>query len=87
MATKNTKKPEPTSMKDYAGNDLQVGDEVVYIRKGYCSAELCGGKIEKFKLAFGKVMAVVDTNYGGTGVTSSNVFKVGGNMSRYGFNG
>ena len=74
-------------MKDYAGNDLQVGDEVVYIRKGYCSAELCGGKIEKFKRAFGRVVAVVDTNYGEKGVTSCSVFKVGGNMSRYGFTG
>jgi len=61
-------------MTDYKGNEVKVGDTVVYISKTYCTARLATGTISKIKNAFGKEQAMIDGAY--RGVTSQSILKL-----------
>lgn len=61
-------------MTDFKGNEIKVGDTVVYISKTYCTACLATGTISKIKNAFGKELAMINGAY--RGVTSQSIFKV-----------
>ena len=46
-------------MTDCVGNNLEVGDSVVYIEKTYCTVRLVKGTVFSIKKQFGKDMALV----------------------------
>lgn len=46
-------------MTDCVGNNLEVGDSVVYIEKTYCTACLSKGTVTSIKKQFGKDIALV----------------------------
>lgn len=62
-------------MTDFKGNEIKVGDSVVYIRKSYCTADLASGTVQAIKKAFGKELAYITCSYG-KGVTSQSIYKV-----------
>ena len=61
-------------MKDAFGNEIQIGDKVVYIRKEYSQGpiKLAKGTITEIK---GRIIKVTGHHYG---VTSQCVMKIGG---------
>lgn len=59
-------------MTDCVGNLLEVGDNVVYIQKTYCTACLARGAISAIKKQFGKDIVVVN----GHRVTSQSIYKL-----------
>lgn len=61
-------------MTDFKGNEIKVGDTVVYISKTYCTSCLAIGTVSKVKNAFGKEVAMVGSAC--RGVTSQSIFKV-----------
>ena len=62
-------------MTDFKGNEIKVGDSVVYIRKTYCTACLATGTVSKIKNAFGKEQAMIDGAY--HSVTGQSILKLG----------
>jgi hypothetical protein len=51
-------------MTDFRGQELNVGDHVIYIRKfGASGCELAFGNITRIKGKFGKEVAEIDTSY------------------------
>lgn len=63
-------------MTDFKGNEIKVGDSVVYIRKTYCTSCLAIGTVSSVKNAFGKELAYIDGAY--HGVTGQSILKLGG---------
>ena len=60
-------------MTDCVGNNLEVGDNVVYIEKTYCTARLAKGTVSSIKKQFGKDIALVS---GWSRVTSQSIYKL-----------
>ena len=67
-------------MKDFLGNELQIGDEVVYIQKGGCgsrSISLQIGRIYEFKRGYAYVVRISDNRKWCSGLSSVNIMKIG----------
>ncbi len=65
-------------MTDFQGNEIKVGDKVAYVRKGYCSAEMCVGVITEIKTNFGRPLAWMDNGFS-RGLTGQMIYKLSGN--------
>lgn len=67
-----------TKMKDFLGNELQIGDEVVYIQKGGCgSINLQIGRIYEFKRGYAYVVRISDNLKWSYGLSSVSIMKIG----------
>lgn len=63
-------------MTDCRGQELNVGDRVIYIRKfGASGAELAFGNITRIKGKFGKEIAEIDSSYKSF-CHSQNIYKL-----------
>lgn len=63
-------------MTDCSGQELNVGDRVIYIRKfGASGSELAFGNITRIKGKFGKEVAEIDSSYRSSH-HSQNVYKL-----------
>ena len=64
-------------MTDFQGNEINVGDKVAYVKKGYSSAEMCIGFITEIKTAYGRPLAFMDNGYYMHGVTEKMIYRLG----------
>lgn len=64
-------------MKDFLGNELNVGDEVIYISKhGSSAVELAIGVVARLT----NTLAIIEDQYGTRSCTSQNIYKININI-------